>query len=113
MPKTTLSNSFWFRYFCIIIVVYLSEDCLISGIISKLNYIKDDVGANAVWINPVYKSSGYDMGYDIADFKAIDELFGTMDDFTNLRSEMADKGKCSNDCRCHRVVSQAYLITLS
>ncbi len=75
--------------------MYLKGEHLISGINSKLNYIRDDVGANAVWINPIYKSAGYDMGYDISDFKSIDELFGTMDDFSNLRSEMADKGNNS------------------
>lgn len=35
-----------------------------------------------MWINPIYKSPQVDGGYDIADYYAIDEMFGTLEDFT-------------------------------
>ncbi len=58
----------------------------IRGIIEKLDYIKS-LGITAIWLNPIYKSPMDDMGYDIADYKAIDPLFGTMDDFDELLAE--------------------------
>ena len=58
----------------------------IEGIISKLDYIRD-LGATAIWFSPLYKSPDYDYGYDISDYKAIDEKFGTMEDFDRLLEE--------------------------
>ena len=58
----------------------------IEGIISKLDHIKD-LGATAIWFSPLYKSPDYDYGYDVSDYKAIDEKFGTMDDFDRLLKE--------------------------
>ena len=58
----------------------------IQGIISKLDYIKD-LGVTAIWFSPLYKSPDYDYGYDISDYKEIDEKFGTMKDFERLVEE--------------------------
>lgn len=58
----------------------------IEGIISKLDYIKD-LGVTAIWFSPLYRSPDYDYGYDISDYKAIDEKFGTMEDFDRLLEE--------------------------
>ena len=58
----------------------------IEGIISKLDYIRD-LGATAIWFSPLYKSPDYDYGYDVSDYKAIDEKFGTMEDFDRLLAE--------------------------
>ena len=58
----------------------------IEGIISKLDYIRD-LGATAIWFSPLYKSPDYDYGYDVSDYKAIDEKFGTMEDFDRLVRE--------------------------
>lgn len=58
----------------------------IEGIISKLDYIKD-LGVTAIWFSPLYSSPDYDYGYDIADYRAIDEKFGTMADFDRLLDE--------------------------
>ena len=58
----------------------------IEGIISKLDYIRD-LGATAIWFSPLYKSPDYDYGYDVSDYKAIDEKFGTMEDFNRLIRE--------------------------
>lgn len=59
----------------------------INGITSKLDYLKD-LGVNAVWLCPCYKSPNDDNGYDIADYRDIMDEFGTMDDIKNLISEM-------------------------
>ena len=58
----------------------------IEGIISKLDYIRD-LGATAIWFSPLYQSPDYDYGYDISDYRAIDEKFGTMADFERLLEE--------------------------
>lgn len=63
----------------------------IPGIISKLDYLKD-LGINCVWLSPVYKSPWEDNGYDIADYKAIHEWFGSMDDFKLMLDEMHKRG---------------------
>uniref|UniRef100_T1JA57 alpha-glucosidase n=1 Tax=Strigamia maritima TaxID=126957 RepID=T1JA57_STRMM len=52
----------------------------LKGIESKLNYVKY-LGVHATWLSPIYKSPMKDFGYDVADYIAIDPLFGTMDDF--------------------------------
>ncbi|MBR5048040.1 MAG: glucohydrolase, partial [Erysipelotrichaceae bacterium] len=63
----------------------------IEGIISKLDYIRD-LGVTAVWFSPLYTSPDYDYGYDIADYRAIDEKFGTMADFDRLLGECHKRG---------------------
>jgi len=55
----------------------------INGITSKLGYIKE-LGADVIWISPVYKSPMFDNGYDISDYCAINPEFGTMQDFDCL-----------------------------
>jgi glycosidase len=52
----------------------------INGITKGLDAIKD-LGAGIVWISPLFVSPMADNGYDMADYKAIDPLFGTMADF--------------------------------
>ena len=58
----------------------------LPGIISKLDYLKD-LGVDIIWLSPVYKSPFVDQGYDVADYYAIDPLFGTMEDFDRLLAE--------------------------
>ncbi|XP_022090709.1 maltase A3-like [Acanthaster planci] len=53
------------------------------GITSRLEHF-NDIGVGTVWLNPVYKSPMADFGYDVADFKDIDPIFGTMADFDEL-----------------------------
>jgi len=59
----------------------------IHGIFEKLDYIQH-LGADIVWLNPVYKSPNYDNGYDISDYYSVMEEFGTMADLEDLISEM-------------------------
>lgn len=58
----------------------------LAGIISKLDYLKA-LGVDIVWLSPIYKSPFVDQGYDISDYYAIAEEFGTMEEFDLLLSE--------------------------
>ncbi len=51
----------------------------IQGIIEKLDYLQD-LGVNAIWLCPCYKSPGHDNGYDISDYRCIAPEYGTMED---------------------------------
>ncbi len=55
----------------------------LPGIIEKLDYIAD-LGVDAIWISPFFKSPMKDFGYDISDYREIDPMFGTLDDFERL-----------------------------
>lgn len=55
----------------------------LKGITSKLPYLAD-LGINAIWISPFFKSPMKDYGYDVSDYTDIDPLFGTRDDFRTL-----------------------------
>ncbi len=61
------------------------------GIKQKVGYIKD-LGVNAVWLNPIYKSPFKDGGYDVADYCEIDKKFGTMRDLEELIEEFHRNG---------------------
>ncbi len=52
----------------------------LKGIEQKLDYIAD-LGVDAVWISPFFKSPMNDFGYDISDYRDIDPIFGDMADF--------------------------------
>ena len=52
----------------------------LPGIISRLEYIRE-LGADTIWLSPVYKSPNDDNGYDISDYQDIMTEFGTMADF--------------------------------
>jgi alpha-glucosidase len=55
----------------------------LPGIIEKLPYVAS-LGVDAIWVCPFYKTSMKDFGYDVADYYAIDPLFGTMQDVAQL-----------------------------
>ena len=59
----------------------------IPGIISKLDYIKS-VGADTIWLSPVYASPQKDMGYDVSDYRAIHAPYGTLADAERLITEL-------------------------
>lgn len=58
----------------------------LKGIISKLDYLKQ-LGIDILWLSPIYASPFVDQGYDISDYYAIAEQFGTMEDFDELLAE--------------------------
>lgn len=55
----------------------------IQGIIARLDYLQE-IGFNAIWLNPVFCSPFLDGGYDITDFFDVDPRFGTMKDLEEL-----------------------------
>ena len=63
----------------------------INGIIQKLDYLKD-LGVNAVWLCPCYKSPNCDNGYDISDYRDIAEEFGTLEEWKKMVAEMHARG---------------------
>jgi oligo-1,6-glucosidase len=58
----------------------------LNGIRQRLPYLKD-LGIDVIWLSPIYKSPNVDNGYDISDYQAIMEEFGTMEDFDRLLEE--------------------------
>lgn len=62
----------------------------IRGIIERLDYL-EDLGVDGVWLNPVYRSPQVDDGYDISDYRAIREEFGTMADLEELLDRLHDR----------------------
>src|SRR5215211_3117271 len=63
----------------------------LPGILARLDHLSW-LGVDAVWISPVYPSPGADLGYDVADYTAIDPLFGTMDDMERLITAAHERG---------------------
>lgn len=63
----------------------------LQGIISRLDYLKY-LGIDVIWLSPVYKSPNDDNGYDISDYQAIMDEFGTMEDFDELLAEAHERG---------------------
>ncbi|WP_411342716.1 alpha,alpha-phosphotrehalase [Paenibacillus sp. WLX1005] len=59
----------------------------IRGVTEKLDYLQE-LGIDIVWLQPVYVSPQNDNGYDVADYRSIDPMYGTMDDFDELMSSL-------------------------
>jgi alpha-glucosidase len=55
----------------------------LPGIIEKLDYVAG-LGVDAIWIAPFFRSPMADFGYDIADYRAVDPMFGSIEDFDRL-----------------------------
>lgn len=62
------------------------------GVIQQADYLKE-LGVTAIWLSPIFTSPMVDFGYDISDYRTIDPIFGTMDDFKALRSKLKTLGK--------------------
>ena len=63
----------------------------LNGITCKLDYLKE-LGIDVIWLSPVYKSPNDDNGYDISDYQAIMDEFGTMEDFDRMLATAHEKG---------------------
>ena len=63
----------------------------LNGIIEKIDYIHS-LGVDALWLNPIFRSPYDDGGYDISDYMAIHEEFGTMEDFDRLLAAVHSRG---------------------
>lgn len=63
----------------------------IKGITQKVDYIKD-LGVDAVWLSPCYKSPNDDNGYDISDYRDIMDEFGTLSDWEEMLNAFHSRG---------------------
>ena len=63
----------------------------LNGITGKLDYLKE-LGIDVIWLSPVYKSPNDDNGYDISNYQAIMDEFGTMEDFDRMLATAHEKG---------------------
>ena len=63
----------------------------LAGIRSRLPYLRD-LGVDAVWITPFYPSPMADGGYDVADYRDVDPIFGTLADFDTMLAEAHARG---------------------
>lgn len=63
----------------------------LKGITSRLDYLKY-LGIDVIWLSPVYQSPNDDNGYDISDYQAIMEEFGSMEDFDEMLAEAHKRG---------------------
>jgi alpha-glucosidase len=67
----------------------------LPGIIAHLDYLRGSPGAlgvDAIWLSPIYPSPAYDFGYGVADYEAVDPIFGTLADFDRLVTEAHRRG---------------------
>src|ERR671910_894932 len=55
----------------------------LRGVTDRLPYLKE-LGVDAVWPSPFYKSPQADAGYDVADYRQVDPMFGTLADFDEM-----------------------------
>lgn len=55
----------------------------LRGVTARLPYLKK-LGVDAVWLSPFYKSPQADAGYDVADYRQVDPMFGNLDDFDEI-----------------------------
>jgi alpha-glucosidase len=63
----------------------------LAGVRSHLPYLAD-LGVDAIWFSPWYPSPMADAGYDVADYRAIEPLFGTLDEAEKLIAEAHELG---------------------
>ena len=63
----------------------------LAGITSRLAYLKD-LGVDALWLSPFYPSPQVDAGYDIADYRDVDPVFGSLEDFEVLLHTAHEQG---------------------
>ncbi|MBE1874234.1 glycoside hydrolase family 13 protein [Myceligenerans pegani] len=63
----------------------------LPGITARLDHLAR-LGVDAVWLSPFYRSPQKDAGYDVTDYRQIDPLFGTLDDFDAMRARAHELG---------------------
>ena len=63
----------------------------LQGIIQKLDYLQE-LGIDVVWLSPIFQSPNDDNGYDVSDYCAIMDEFGTMADFDQLLRGVHERG---------------------
>src|SRR5512147_352220 len=97
-PARSVADSGWWRR-AVVYQVYIRSfadgdgDGVgdIAGIRSRLPYLRD-LGVDAIWITPWYPSPMADGGYDVADYRGVDPLFGSVDDAVALVRDAHEAG---------------------
>ena len=74
----------------------------LPGLASRLSYLAE-LGIDAIWLSPIFRSPMKDFGYDISNYVDIDPVFGTMADFDTLLAAAHEQGL--------RLLLVSYLIT--
>lgn len=64
----------------------------LAGITSRLDYLRNTLGVDAIWISPMYPSPMADFGYDVTDYTDVDPVFGTLADTDELITRAHDLG---------------------
>ncbi|MFF1254725.1 glycoside hydrolase family 13 protein [Pseudarthrobacter sp. NPDC058329] len=63
----------------------------LRGVTDRLPYLQQ-LGVDAIWLSPFYKSPQADAGYDVADYRQVDPLFGSLDNFDAMLQEAHERG---------------------
>src|ERR1044072_9477286 len=63
----------------------------LRGIVQRLPYLVE-LGIDAVWLSPVFRSPMADFGYDVSDYRDVDPLFGQLADLDALLADMHSRG---------------------
>ncbi|HIT78970.1 MAG TPA: alpha-glucosidase [Candidatus Faecivivens stercorigallinarum] len=63
----------------------------LKGIISRLDYLQK-LGIDVIWLSPVFASPQVDNGYDVSDYRAIDPMYGSLEDMRELIAEGKKRG---------------------
>src|SRR4051794_20536162 len=63
----------------------------LRGIAARLDHV-EALGCEAVWLSPFYRSPMADYGYDVADYRDVDPIFGTLADFDALLADAHARG---------------------
>ena len=67
----------------------------LPGITRRLDHLngsEGSLGIDAIWLSPFYRSPMADFGYDVSDYRDVDPVFGTLDDFDHLLEEAHRRG---------------------
>ena len=81
----------------------------LPGIVSRLDHLVD-LGVDALWLSPIHPSPLADFGYDVADYMAVDPVFGTLDDFDRLVAAADARGLrvLMDFVPCHTSIEHAW-----
>jgi alpha-glucosidase len=63
----------------------------LPGILARLDHVQA-LGADAIWLSPFYRSPQADYGYDVADYEAVDPVYGSLEDFDRIAEAAHARG---------------------
>ena len=63
----------------------------LPGVTSRLPHLAR-LGVDAIWLSPFYRSPQHDAGYDVADYRDVDPLFGSLEDFDHMQRDAHRRG---------------------